>query len=88
MADSLRTTIDKKEEEAKEKAKAAANNQKSSNPETKINVPKNLLVNVTKTKKVVEIKKDNNVLNVSVDTSLFFGLLCLMMLSLKNNIIG
>jgi dynein intermediate chain 1 len=59
MADSLRTTIDKKEEEAKEKAKAAANNQKSSNPETKVNVPKNLLVAVTKTKKVVEIKKDN-----------------------------
>ena len=59
MADSLRTTIDKKEEEAKEKAKAAANNQKSSNPETKVNVPKNLLVAVTKTKRVVEIKKDN-----------------------------
>ena len=59
MADSLRTTIDRKEEEAKELAKAQAQNQKSSFPETKVNVPKNLLVNVTKTKKVVEIKKDN-----------------------------
>ena len=59
MADSLRTTIDRKEEEAKELAKAQANSQKSSFPETKVNVPKNLLVNVTKTKKVVEIKKDN-----------------------------
>ncbi len=59
MADSLRTTIDRKEEEAKELAKAQAQSQKSSFPETKINVPKNLLSNVTKTKKTIEMKKDN-----------------------------
>jgi len=59
MAETLRTTIDRKEEEAKELAKAQAQNQKSSFPETKVNVPKNLLQNVTKTKKVIEIKKDN-----------------------------
>ena len=65
MADSLRTTVDRKEEEAKELAKAQANSQKSSFPETKVNIPKNLLVNVTKTKKVVEIKKDNKLETVN-----------------------
>ena len=65
MADSLRTTVDRKEEEAKELAKAQAMNQKSSFPETKVNIPKNLLVNVTKAKKVVEIKKDNKLETVN-----------------------
>jgi hypothetical protein len=59
MADTLRSTIDKKEEEEKEKAKQQANNPKANLPTTKIIVPKNLEKATTKLKKKIEIKKDN-----------------------------
>lgn len=65
MAEALRTTFDKKEEEAKENAKHQNSSQKSSLPETKINVPKELMANTTKSKKVVEIKKDNKLETVN-----------------------
>jgi dynein intermediate chain 1 len=59
MADTLRSTVDKKEEEEKEKAKQQANNPKANLPTTKIIVPKNLEKATTKLKKKIEIKKDN-----------------------------
>lgn len=57
MALSLRETIDKKEEEAKEEEKKSA--QKSNLPETKVNIPRNLIVNNKKKKKDIVIKKNN-----------------------------
>ena len=57
MAESLRETVDKKEEEAKEEEKKFA--QKNSQPETKIHIPRNLVVNNKKKKKDIVIKKNN-----------------------------
>jgi hypothetical protein len=57
MAESLRETIDKKEEEAKQEEKKFA--QKNQQPETKIHIPRNLVVNNKKKKKDIVIKKNN-----------------------------
>jgi dynein intermediate chain 1 len=57
MAESLRETIDKNEEEAKEEEKKAQS--KSNQPETKVNVPRNLLIKNKHKNKVVVLKKDN-----------------------------
>ena len=62
MAEYLRTTIDKKEEELKkEEEKKKNSNAKSKLPTTKIYVPKNLQVDNKKKKKNFEAKKDNKV---------------------------
>jgi dynein intermediate chain 1 len=65
MAEPLFQTIDKKDEEEKEKMKTQATNQKSNVPENLIIVPKNLVAATTKQKKVVEIKKDNKMESVN-----------------------
>lgn len=57
MAESLRETVDKKDEEAKEEEKKSA--MKSNQPETKVHIPRNLVINNKKKHKVVVIKKDN-----------------------------
>lgn len=57
MAESLRETVDKKEEEAKEEEKKFA--QKNQAPETKLHIPRNLVINNKKKKKDIIIKKDN-----------------------------
>jgi WD40 repeat protein len=67
MAEPLRTTVDKKDEEEKEKAKSQATSQKANVVETKVMVPKNLIQAQSKHKKVVEIKKDNKLETVSSD---------------------
>lgn len=59
MAEPLRTTVSKKEEEEKEKEKKQGNSQKALLPETKVVIPKNLQQATTKTRKHIEIKKDN-----------------------------
>ena len=66
MADSLRTTVDKKDEEAKDNLKQI-NSQKLNLPETKINAPKHLIGTTTKAKKVIEIKKDNKMGTANAD---------------------
>jgi dynein intermediate chain 1 len=57
MAESLRETVDKKDEEAKEEEKKSA--MKSNQPETKVTIPRNLVINNKKKHKIVVIKKDN-----------------------------
>jgi WD40 repeat protein len=65
MAEPLRTTINKVDEEEKEKAKTQATNQKSNIPDNLVIVPKNLQQAATKQRKVVEIKKDNKLETVN-----------------------
>jgi dynein intermediate chain 1, axonemal len=69
MAEPLYQTIDKRDEEEKEK-KIQATNQKSNVPENLIIVPKNLVAATTKQKKVVEIKKDNKMESVNSEVFL------------------
>jgi len=59
MAEMLRTTIDKKEEEAKEAEKKQQQGNKSNLPETKMIVPRHLQSVQVRQKKVVELKKEN-----------------------------
>jgi len=59
MADLLRTTIDKKEEEAKEMEKKQQNSNKSNLPETKTIIPRHLQTIQVKHKKVVDLKQEN-----------------------------
>ena len=65
MAEPLKTTINKVDEEEKEKAKSQATNQKSNIPDNLVIVPKNLQMVATKQRKVVEIKKDNKMETVN-----------------------
>jgi dynein intermediate chain 1 len=58
MAEPLRTTV-RPEEEEQEKEKKAGNDKKTNFPETKIVIPKNMQNTSAKTKKHIEIKKDN-----------------------------
>lgn len=59
MAEALRTTIDKKEEEAKEAEKKQQQSDKNSLPGTKQVIPRHLQSVQVKQKKVVSLKKEN-----------------------------
>jgi len=59
MAEFLRTTIDKKEEEAKEMEKKQQNSNKNNLPETKTIIPRHLQTILVKHKKIVDLKKEN-----------------------------
>ena len=60
MSENVRNTIDKKDEEAAKEAEKKQNAQKSALPETKVNLPRNLIAAPTKSKRKNEgVKMEN-----------------------------
>ncbi len=60
MSENVRNTVDKKDEEAAKEAEKKQNAQKSALPETKINLPRNLVAAPTKSKRKNEGQKMEN----------------------------
>ncbi len=65
MAEALRSTIDKKEEEAKELEKKQKESNKNNLPETKQIVPRHLQTVLVRHKKIVDLKKENKAASIN-----------------------